>query len=177
MYGIGGGFIWEYDFGNKSMFRLSGLYGYGATDFQGNIGNQISQVNTAWRNQINRFVNRPMAQQRPGSAKWRAIHRGEPGQPRTEALATAYFVWNPVDCFALGVWANWEYNGIGSEPLGTNGSGNLVEVGGSRNIVTVGVRPVYWISDNIAIQGVAAGTYIDNVRANSGSNCVWEKWT
>ena len=42
MYGIGGGVIWEYDFGNKSMLRISGLYGYGATDFQGNIGNQIN---------------------------------------------------------------------------------------------------------------------------------------
>ena len=55
MYGIGGGAIWEYDFGNKSMLRISGLYGYGATDFQGNIGNQINQVENAWINQINRF--------------------------------------------------------------------------------------------------------------------------
>src|SRR5271165_3999237 len=55
MYGIGGGAIWEYDFGNKSMLRISGLWGYGATDFQGNIGNQISEVENAWINQINRF--------------------------------------------------------------------------------------------------------------------------
>ena len=57
MYGIGGGAIWEYDFGNKSMLRLSALYGYGATDFQGNIGNQINAVNNAWQNEYNRFLN------------------------------------------------------------------------------------------------------------------------
>src|ERR1700730_6568084 len=56
MYGIGGGVIWDYNFGNKSELRLSGLYGYGATDFQGNIGNQINQVNNAWANQFNRFL-------------------------------------------------------------------------------------------------------------------------
>ena len=59
MYGIGGGVIWDYDFGNKSELRLSGLYGYGATDFQGNIGNQITAVNNAWTNQFNRFAERP----------------------------------------------------------------------------------------------------------------------
>ena len=86
----------------------------------------------------------------------------------TEALATAYFVWNPNPCFSLGVWANWEYNSNGSVPLGTNGAGNLVQAGGSRNIVSAGIRPVWWIADNIAIQGVAAGSYIDNVRTILG---------
>ena len=88
----------------------------------------------------------------------------------TEALATAYFVWNPNPCFSLGVWANWEYNSNGSVPLGQNGAGDLIQVGGSRNIVSAGIRPVWWIADNIAIQGVAAGSYIDNVRTNTGTN-------
>src|SRR5271157_2553233 len=57
MYGIGGGAIWEYDFGNKSMLRISGLWGYGATDFQGNIGNQITQVEGSWQNQVDRALN------------------------------------------------------------------------------------------------------------------------
>src|ERR1700722_2982580 len=53
MYGLGGGIIWDYNFGNKSELRLSGLYGYGATDFQGNIGNQINEVNGAGKNKLN----------------------------------------------------------------------------------------------------------------------------
>ena len=48
-------------------------------------------------------------------------------------------------------------------------TGNLVQAGGSRNIVTVGVRPVWWVSDNIALQGVASAAYIDNVRSQSGN--------
>jgi maltoporin len=35
--------------------------------------------------------------------------------------------------------------------------------------VTLGIRPVYWICDNFAIQGAAAGVYIDNVRNSSGT--------
>jgi maltoporin len=176
MYGIGGGAIWEYDFGNKSMLRISGLYGYGATDFQGNIGNQITAVNTAWQNQFNRFNNGlgntvQTLNGRSGNGAFTGA--GEPFvsvnpvNRNTEALATAYFVWNPVDCFALGVWANWEYNDIGTKSLAFNQNGNLEQVSGSRNIVTAGIRPVYWISDNIAIQGVAAFSYIDNVRFGS----------
>ena len=122
MYGIGGGAIWEYDFGNKSMLRISGLYGYGATDFQGNIGNQINEVKNAWINQINRFeIGRSNTVRnlngRSGGGAFNGV--GEPFvsvnpvNHASEALATAYFVWNPVDCFALGVWANWEYNDQG----------------------------------------------------------------
>ena len=80
MYGIGGGIIWDYNFGNKSELRLSGLYGYGATDFQGNIGNQISAVNNAWSNQFNRFANG--LSNNVSTLKWEAIRRGEPGQPQ-----------------------------------------------------------------------------------------------
>jgi maltoporin len=96
----------------------------------------------------------------------------------TEALATAYFVWNPVDCFSLGLWANWEYNDQGFQPVGVN-TNQITGVNsrnfhgkvaaGSRNLVTLGIRPVYWICDNFAIQGAAAGVYIDNVRNSSGT--------
>ena len=176
MYGIGGGLIWEYDFGNKSMLRLSGLYGYGATDFQGNIDNQINAVNNAWQNQFNRFNNglsNTVQTLNGRSGNGAFTGSGEPFvsvnpvNRNTEALATAYFVWNPVECFSLGVWANWEYNDDGTVALGFDQNGNLKQVSGSRNIVTAGIRPVYWISDNIAIQGVAAFSYIDNVRFGS----------
>jgi maltoporin len=184
MYGIGGGAIWTYDFGNKSEIRISGLYGYGATDFQGNINNQINQVQGAWINQINRFVTnrsntvKNLATGQPFTGVGEPFASVNPVNNATEALATAYFVWNPVDCFSLGLWANWEYNDQGFQPVGvntnqitgvnsTNFHGKVAA--GSRNIVTLGIRPVYWISDNIAIQGAAAGSYIDNVRNSSGT--------
>ena len=171
MYGVGGGALWEYDFGNKSTLTITGFYGYGATDFQNNIGNQIGQVNTAWVNEINRFITGQGRSNAVRQANGELFSAVNPVDRATEALATAYFVWNPNPCFALGVWANWEYNSNGSVMLGTNAAGQFVQAGGSRNIVTAGIRPVFWISDNIAIQGVAAGSYIDNVRTNNvGSN-------
>jgi maltoporin len=183
MYGIGGGVIWEYDFGNKSMLRISGLWGYGATDFQGNIGNQINQVQNAWINQINRFETgrsntvRVLNGRGPNGAftgVGEPFVSVNPVNNASEALATAYFVWNPDPCFSLGIWANWEYNDQGFQPVGNTAniqgtSTNINVASGSRNIVSAGIRPVWWISDNIAIQGVAAGSYIDNVRTSSGT--------
>jgi maltoporin len=180
MWGVGGGAIWEYDFGNKSMFRLSGLYGVGATDFQGDIGNQINQLNTAWQNQFNRFL--------IGAGNNVQFRRGsngvlvpfvavDPVDQAAEALATAYFVWNPNPCFSLGVWANWEYNDNGTVAVGlvnnhvvssTFTGGNVVQAGGSRNIVSGGIRPVVWLTDTIAIQGAAAGAYVDRNRVQTG---------
>jgi len=182
MYGIGGGAIWEYDFGNKSMLRISGLYGYGATDFAGNIDNQLAAVNNAWQNQFNRFANGlsnnvQVLNNRSGGAPFTGAGTPfvsvNPVNRNTEALATAYFVWNPNPCFSLGVWANWEYNDNGTQALGFDRNDNLKIASGSRNIVSAGIRPVFWIADNIAIQGVAAGSYIDNVRygsSNGGNN-------
>ena len=167
MYGIGGGIIWDYNFGNKSELRLSGLYGYGATDFQGNIGNQISAVNNAWSNQFNRFANG--LGNNVSTLNGKPFVAVNPINRNTEALATAMFIWNPSPCFSMGTWANWEYNDNGTEALGFNSQNNLVQAGGSRNIVTVGVRPVWWVSDNIALQGVASAAYIDNVRSQSGN--------
>jgi maltoporin len=171
MYGLGGGIIWDYTFGNKSELRLSGLYGYGATDFQGNIGNQIGAVNNAWQNQFNRFL-----AGRSNTVTFRAGSTGpepfvavNPVNRNTEALATAMFIWNPSDRFSLGVWANWEYNDNGTQALGINSEGGLVTTGGSRNIVSAGIRPVFWLADNIAIQGAASGSYIDNVRTQTAN--------
>jgi maltoporin len=168
MYGIGGGIIWDYNFGNKSELRLSGLYGYGATDFQGNIGNQINAVNGAWSNQFNRFQN-GLSNNVTFTANGTPVVAVNPVNRNTEALATAMFIWNPSDKFALGVWANWEYNDNGTQALGFDSKGNLKIASGSRNIVSAGIRPVFWLSDNIAIQGVASGSYIDNVRNSSGT--------
>jgi maltoporin len=167
-YGIGGGAIWTYDFGNKSELRISGLYGHGATDFYSNIGNQIGQINTAFDNQIFRADHG--LSNSVGTLNGLPFVQTNAVNNATEALATAYFVWNPVDCFSLGFWVNWEYNDNQSVQAGLNSKGDIVFSGGSHNLVTVGVRPVYWVADNIAIQGAAAFCYNDNVRVDTGSN-------
>src|SRR6516165_8554349 len=171
MYGIGGGAIWEYDFGNKSMLRLSALYGVGATDFQGNIGNQIGQLNNAWQAEFNRFLigaGNNVEFRRGSGGVLEPFVRVNPVDQASEALATAYFVWNPNPCFSMGVWANWEYNDNGTVAVGLRSDGRVVQSGGSRNIVSGGIRPVVWLTDSIAIQGVASGAYIDRVRVQTG---------
>jgi len=125
-------------------------------------------VNSAWENQVNRALNG-----RSSSATF--LSNGDrfvavnPVDRSTEALATAMFIWNPSPVFSLGVWANWEYNDNGTNALGIDQNGNLKVAAGSRNIVTAGVRPVFWVAPNIAIQGAAAFSYIDNVRTQTGS--------
>jgi maltoporin len=162
VYGIGGGAIWTYDFGNKSELRISGLYGHGGTDFQGNIGNQIGQINTAFSNQIFR-ADHGLSNSVGTLDGFPYVQTNAPNNA-TEALATAYFVWNPVDCFSMGFWVNWEYNDNQTIQTELNSHGDIVTAGGSRNLVSVGIRPVYWVADNIAIQGAAAFCYNSNVR-------------
>ena len=35
--------------------------------------------------------------------------------------------------------------------------------------MSAGIRPVVWLADNIAIQGAASGSYIDNVRTQTAN--------
>ena len=91
-----------------------------------------------------------------------------PVNRNTEALATAY-----VYLESDPIISHWVSGPTGSitttvpKQLGFDHNGNLKIAAGSRNIVTAGIRPVFWVSDNIAIQGVAAFSYIDNVRSAS----------
>ena len=44
---LGGGVIWQYDFGNKSYLRVFGLFGWGVTNFSAeNLGNSIGDFET-----------------------------------------------------------------------------------------------------------------------------------
>jgi maltoporin len=82
--------------------------------------------------------------------------------------------------FSLGLWANWEHTFDGSAIGGSTGpgvgaGGNVVnpsepvvsKIGtGQVHDVDFGTRPAFWITDNIAIQGQAAGLWESNPGAN-----------
>src|SRR5580704_12583737 len=52
-FGAGGGLIYQYDFGNKSYFRLFSLWGWGVTNFGAeNLGNSVG----AFEQNVNNFV-------------------------------------------------------------------------------------------------------------------------
>jgi maltoporin len=168
-YGAGGGVIWQYDFGNKSYLRIFGLAGYGVTNFSAeNLGNAVP----AFENNVNNFLVHG-----PGAAT--NVHNTAPGvfSGSVNPYRNSYlfragyeFVWNVTNCFAFDFWGDWDHQVQGFQLLGTNGSGAISTANATRNWYGVAVRPVWWISDNIALQGQAGFQYVDNVRGYSGTN-------
>jgi maltoporin len=84
--------------------------------------------------------------------------------------------------FSLGLWANWEdsYSGSavgGSTGTGLGNGGVVVDptepvvskiVSGHVHDVDFGMRPAFWVADNIALQGQFAGEYESNNTNGSG---------
>jgi maltoporin len=168
-YGLGGGVIWQYDFGNKSYLRVFGLFGYGVTNFSAeNVGNPIG----AFESNVNNFLIHG-----PGAAT--NVHNTAPGvfsgsvnpYNNSELFRAGFeFVYNVNNCFAFNLWGDWDHSVQGFQTLGTNGSGAITTANATRNWYGVALRPVWWIADNIAIQGQAGFQYVDNVRGYSGTN-------
>jgi len=168
-FGLGGGAIWQYDFGNKSYLRLFALFGWGATNF----GSTPSfAAISSFENQVNRAVS---------GASFRDVHGSFlPGGSlngsinptgNTHQYRAGYeYVWNVNPCFAMDFWGYWDQNNQGFAILGKNAAGDISVASGTRNLYGVGLRPVWWIADNLAIQGSAGYNYVDNVRGYSATN-------
>jgi maltoporin len=172
-WGGGGGIIWQYDFGNKSFFRLFALASKGNLFFSG-----VTDPSNIQGNIVNAFE-AGVARLRNGRTHLGVTQTGPDffvGQLSTQNHTTDYRAgvdlgWNVTPCFSVLAWAYWDNNNQGfgelREPhraLGT-GPGDLVVGGGSRNLVGVGIRPILWIWDDFAIQGQAGYNYIDNNRS------------
>jgi len=172
-WGAGGGAIWQYDFGNKSYLRLFGLFGWGATNFSSDIPS--GQINTAFANNVdNLLLGRGASNVHfvGTNGAGQAVFDGSvnPFQNAHQYRAGWEFVWNPVQCFAMDFWGYWDQNSQGFQQVGENALGQIKVANMTRNLYGVGFRPVYWFSDNLAIQGQAGYNYVDNVRGYSGTN-------
>lgn len=86
-----------------------------------------------------------------------------------EAAHGSIQMFSDRDIFPLGLWANWEYKDNVTIQTGFDSLGKIRTAGGSRHIVSVGIRPVVWGADNFAIRGAAGYCYIENVRNGSGT--------
>jgi maltoporin len=174
--GLGGGVIWEYDFGNKSHFQLWSLWGYGVTNFSAeNLGQSVN----AFEQNVNNFViGRSATNVRRVGASNTFVGAANPYNKSTDFRSGFEFVWNVNPCFAFDLWGYWDHSNQGFQTIGTNAgtavnpstTGPFTTANATRNIYGVGLRPVVWITDNIAIQGQAGFNYVDNVRGYSGSN-------
>jgi maltoporin len=166
-YGAGGGVIWQYDFGNKSYLRVFGLFGWGVTNFGAeNLGNSIG----AFQTNVNNFVLGRSASNVHETAPGVFNGSVNPYRGAKEFRAGFEFVWNVTPCFAFNLWGDWDHASSGYQTIGTNAAGAIENANATRNFYGVALRPVLWISDNIAIQGQAGFNYVDNVRGYSGSN-------
>jgi maltoporin len=156
-WGIGGGAVWEYDFCNKSHWTLWALFGRGATNFSS--GTDLGIVTGA---ESNFLALHP-------AAVGQTIHIGRAIDRNMEFRAGSEFVWNPTDYFSMALWGFWALNDQGFQQVGVDSNGKTKIVSGNRNLIEYGIRPVFWIADNIAIQGQAWGAWADNNRGGSGT--------
>jgi len=189
-YGGGGGIIWEYDYGNKSSFRLFGLFGWGVTNFSAeNLGNSIAAFEQGVNGKVtgksepNVHLITP-AVSTPARASLatgvvtpavntNAVYAGNinPYPATHEFRAGIEWVWNVTECFSYDLWAYWDENNQGYTTVGQTGVTNqFATAGKTRDFFGVGFRPVYWLSDNFAIQGQAGYAYVSNIRGYSGIN-------
>ncbi len=166
-YGLGGGLIWQYDFGNKSYLRVFGLFGFGQTNFGAeNLGNSVG----AFETNVNNFLLGRSASNVQVNGEGQFSGSVNPYREANQYRAGWEFVWNVTDRFAMDFWGYWDQNSSGFETVGTNQNGVIKNANATRNFYGAAVRPVFWISDNFAIQGQAGVQYVDNVRGYSGTN-------
>jgi maltoporin len=161
-YGIGGGAVYTIDLsviGPKSTLQLWGLAGWGATNFSTSTDLGVLQG----------FSTAALVRD-PSILPGQVVNAGQAIQDQRRFRAGGLFVWNPNPCFSLGVWAFWQQDSAGFRRVESfanpvfPGATVIKNAPATRNLYEVGVRPVIWLADNIAIQAQAHWGYIDNVR-------------
>jgi maltoporin len=183
-YGLGGGAVYRLDLTNilptfgahapwswqaQSYIDFFGLAGFGATNFSS--GTDVGQLQGATGFPSNFLTSNPTS---PAGA---VINAGNAIQNQRTYRAGAMLVWNVNPCLSMAIWGLWNQDSIGFRmeqsfvnpvfPVQANGiTPNLVHQNApaTRNMYQVGIRPVIWIADNIAIQAQAYGVWADNVR-------------
>lgn len=152
-WGLGGGAIYEYKFGTGSLLQFAALYGYGLTNI--GAGVDLDKIGGAYASAL------ALAGQPFGT-----FESIDPYNDSQRIRANVHWVWNPTDSFALEAWGVWQYDDQGYTGFsGSNLTGDLITTSGTTNTYGVGIRPVFWIADNLAIQGQAGFNYVDNVRS------------
>jgi maltoporin len=167
-WGVGGGFVWQYTFCPKgpypwpggaqsSFLQLWALFGRGATNFSAGVDQ--GAVDGA---ESNFLAVHP-------AAVGQTINVGRVIDRQMTYRAGGQFVWNPTDWFSMCLWGFWNLSDQGFQQVGVDSHGVTKIVSGNRNLIEYGIRPVVWLTDNIAIQGQAWGGWEDNNRNGSGT--------
>lgn len=162
-WGIGGGFIWDLNYamgGSANHLQVWALFARGATNF-GNGSTDLGLLTGAEAYQLFKH---------PGTLPGQTVNVGNVINKAHTFRAGFQYYWYPTSYFSLAAWGFWDQGNAGSFVAGNNAAGIIKVASGNRNIVYFGIRPAFWIMDNIAIQGQAFGTYLDNSRNDFGTN-------
>ena len=158
-WGLGGGIVYKLSLSNNSYIQLYALFGRGATNFS-----TATDIGTATGAESSFLA------LHPGTPVGTTIGVGNVINKQRQFRAGAMWVWNPVPVFSMALWGFWNLNNQGFFSTGTDGDGEFKKVSGNRNLVEAGIRPIFWVADNLAIQGQAWYGYEDNNRNGSGTN-------
>jgi maltoporin len=157
------------------FWQIAAFYGYGPSEIMGTDPNGGQSGNTGFGVSggtplagYNYNINAGNVFVRPDGSTFvdSSIRRA------TKIRANAQIVWNFTDWFSLGAAAYWEYDDQGflsAEPTfaDTAGIQHFRTIGGSRNTVGAGIRPVFWVNDWFAIQGQAGWEWTSRDRSSS----------
>ncbi|MBV8969829.1 MAG: carbohydrate porin, partial [Verrucomicrobia bacterium] len=157
-WGIGGGIVYQLDLPNKGFWQIWALFGTGATNFSSTDDSGAGSLGPGPGGTLVGFAeNSPAAN---GS-----VFRNDQGalivnakdviNKRHEYRAGTYLVMNPIPQFSFGTWVFWNQNDLGY---------SLPHADSTRNLVEAGIRPVWWVFDNFALQGQAWVGWEDNNR-------------
>jgi LamB porin len=141
------------------------LAGFGATNFT-----TSTDVGTLTGFSSNFLIENPAT---PAGV---VVNAGNAIQNQRTYRAGATFVWNPNPCFSLATYFVWNQDSAGFRTIQSfpnpvfPGATVFQNTAATRNVYTVGIRPVVWLADNIAIQGDAGWNYVDNVRGWIANN-------
>jgi maltoporin len=168
------GAIYQHPLGKNSFWQIAAIYGIGASEIMGtdpNAGaggngfpNQGFTGGTAFAGyNFNRFAGNINSD---GSVSSGSLRRA------TRFRGNGQIIWNVSDNFALSAAAFYEYDDQGSLsaeflPGGSTVGPAFRTTGGSRNTVGVGIRPVFWVTDWLALQGQAGWDWTSRDRVSS----------
>jgi maltoporin len=153
------GAIYNHPIGNKDSFwQVAAFYGYGASELFGPDPNNGRGTFAGFN--LNEALGRVNHDGTISSSSLRHA---------SQFRAIGQIVWNVTDNFAFSAEVHYRYDDQGAIQAQTSPVTGFVETtGGASYVVGGGIRPVFWVTDWLAIQGQAGIDYVHNNR-NGGT--------
>jgi maltoporin len=152
------GAIYSYPLSKTSFAQAAVFYGYGASELFGVDPNNGRGTFAGFN--LNEALGRV---NKDGTISSSSLRRA------SQLRAIGQIIWNVTDNFAFSAEVHYRYDDQGAIQAQTSPVTGLVETtGGASYVVGGGVRPVFWLTDWLAIQGQAGVDYVHNNR-NGGT--------